>query len=128
MKCFSQDYYELDTLSHFTIKETLVFPEICAILFALRLFHPLILTHHVNCRIIHDVFVDKAIEDLWLPYFAVSTDISQMTVRTHQQGSLWRYCRASMSLSGYLPPICDPQDGHYLLDGGMLSIDHSVTR
>ena len=39
-------------------------------------------------------------------------------MRVHHQGSLWRYVRASMSLSGYLPPICDPQDGHHLLDGG----------
>ena len=23
-----------------------------------------------------------------------------------------------MSLAGYLPPICDPRDGHLLLDGG----------
>ena len=23
-----------------------------------------------------------------------------------------------MSLSGYLPPLCDPMDGHLLLDGG----------
>lgn len=33
-------------------------------------------------------------------------------------GSLWRYTRASMSLSGYMPPLCDPNDGHLLLDGG----------
>ena len=26
--------------------------------------------------------------------------------------------RGSMSLAGYLPPICDPRDGHLLLDGG----------
>lgn len=30
-------------------------------------------------------------------------------------GSLWRYVRASMSLSGYMPPLCDPNDGHHLL-------------
>ena len=36
-------------------------------------------------------------------------------------GSLWRYVRASMSLSGYLPPLCDPQDGHLLLDGGYVN-------
>lgn len=23
-----------------------------------------------------------------------------------------------MSLSGYMPPLCDPIDGHLLLDGG----------
>lgn len=27
-----------------------------------------------------------------------------------------------MSLSGYLPPICDPVDGHMLLDGGYVDI------
>lgn len=36
-------------------------------------------------------------------------------------GSTWRYVRASMSLSGYMPPICDPQDGHLLLDGGYVN-------
>ncbi len=36
-------------------------------------------------------------------------------------GSLWRYVRASMSLSGYMPPLCDPNDGHLLLDGGYVN-------
>ena len=36
-------------------------------------------------------------------------------------GSLWRYVRASMSLAGYLPPLCDPVDGHLLLDGGYVN-------
>ena len=36
-------------------------------------------------------------------------------------GSLWRYVRASMSLSGYLLPVCDPKDGHLLLDGGYVN-------
>ena len=26
-----------------------------------------------------------------------------------------------MSLSGYLPPLCDPVDGHLLLDGGYIN-------
>ena len=37
------------------------------------------------------------------------------------EGSLWSYVRASMSLSGYLPPLCDPIDGHLLLDGGYVN-------
>ena len=36
-------------------------------------------------------------------------------------GCSWRYVRASMSLSGYMPPVCDPQDGHLLLDGGYVN-------
>lgn len=32
-------------------------------------------------------------------------------------GELWRYVRASMTIAGVLPPLCDPSDGHLLLDG-----------
>ena len=61
---------------------------------------------------------DSDILDNWLPFFTVTTDITQSCQRIHDYGSLWRYVRASMSLAGWLPPICDPHDGHLLLDGG----------
>ena len=77
---------------------------------------------------------DVNIEDLWIPYFTVTTDISISDMKIHDSGCLWRYVRsvsttrtrsqhynhfrASMSLAGYLPPLCDPADGHLLLDGG----------
>ncbi|XP_076258844.1 patatin like phospholipase domain containing sws isoform X7 [Rhynchophorus ferrugineus] len=61
---------------------------------------------------------DTYIEDLWIPFFTITTDITSSCMRIHSHGSLWRYVRASMSLSGYMPPLCDPQDGHLLLDGG----------
>lgn len=32
-------------------------------------------------------------------------------------GCLWRYVRASMSIAGVFPPICDYKDGHLLIDG-----------
>nr|CAH7756569.1 unnamed protein product [Callosobruchus chinensis] len=67
---------------------------------------------------IRATFGDTYIEDLWLPYFTVTTDITSSCMRIHTHGSLWRYVRASMSLSGYMPPLCDPHDGHLLLDGG----------
>ncbi|KAM8793915.1 patatin-like phospholipase domain-containing protein 6 [Eudromia elegans] len=67
------------------------------------------------------VFQEKQIEDLWLPYFNVTTDITASAMRVHTDGSLWRYVRASMSLSGYLPPLCDPKDGHLLMDGGYIN-------
>uniref|UniRef100_A0A8C6UAE6 Patatin-like phospholipase domain containing 7b n=1 Tax=Neogobius melanostomus TaxID=47308 RepID=A0A8C6UAE6_9GOBI len=67
------------------------------------------------------VFKDKQIEDLWLPYFNITTDITASAMRVHTYGSLWRYVRASMSLSGYLPPLCDPKDGHLLMDGGYIN-------
>ncbi|XP_008046035.1 patatin-like phospholipase domain-containing protein 7, partial [Carlito syrichta] len=67
------------------------------------------------------IFRDRQIEDLWLPYFAVTTDITASAMRVHTDGSLWRYVRASMSLSGYMPPLCDPRDGHLLMDGGYIN-------
>ena len=54
-------------------------------------------------------------------HFCVTTDITESKMRVHSAGSLWRYVRASMSLSGYMPPLCDPVDGHLLLDGGYVN-------
>nr|XP_055055040.1 patatin-like phospholipase domain-containing protein 7 [Misgurnus anguillicaudatus] len=70
---------------------------------------------------ISGLFKDKQIEDLWIPYFNITTDITASSMRVHTDGSLWRYVRASMSLSGYLPPLCDPKDGHLLMDGGYIN-------
>ena len=69
-------------------------------------------------RAIREAIGDSTnIEDLWIPYFCLTTDVTMATQRVHMVGSLWRYVRASMSLAGYIPPLCDPCDGHLLLDG-----------
>eukprot|EP00112_Aurelia_sp_Birch-Aquarium-sp1_P004396 Seg1497.1 transcript_id=Seg1497.1/GoldUCD/mRNA.D3Y31 product="Patatin-like phospholipase domain-containing protein 7" protein_id=Seg1497.1/GoldUCD/D3Y31 len=70
---------------------------------------------------ISDVFGEKIIEDMLLPYFCISTDITSSRMKVHQTGCVWRYVRASMSLAGYLPPLCDPADGNLLLDGGYVN-------
>uniref|UniRef100_A0A672R2U2 Patatin-like phospholipase domain containing 7b n=1 Tax=Sinocyclocheilus grahami TaxID=75366 RepID=A0A672R2U2_SINGR len=62
---------------------------------------------------ISGIFQDKQIEDLWIPYFNITTDITASSMRV--------YVRASMSLSGYLPLLCDPKDGHLLMDGGYIN-------
>ena len=59
--------------------------------------------------LIEETFLETNIEDLWLPYFTITTDISDSRMKVHESGSLWRYVRASMSLAGYMPPLCDPQ-------------------
>ncbi|XP_056642323.1 neuropathy target esterase sws isoform X1 [Diorhabda sublineata] len=66
---------------------------------------------------IRSTFNDTYIEDLWLPYFTVTTDITASCMRIHSHGHLWRYVRASMSVVGIVPPICDPTDGHMIADG-----------
>lgn len=72
-------------------------------------------------RKIESVLRDCNIEDLWLPYFCVTTDVTASKMRVHTQGCLWRYVRSSMSLAGYLPPLCDPLDGHLLVDGAYVN-------
>jgi lysophospholipid hydrolase len=70
-------------------------------------------------RAIWKVFGDLQIEDCWLPYYAVTTNITLSREEVHQQGYIWRFIRASMSLSGYLPPIC--YNDCMLMDGGYLN-------
>ena len=75
------------------------------------------LGHEFN-RGIWKSLADTQIEDMWLPYFAVTTNITWSRKEVHTSGYAWRYVRASMSLSGFLPPLCD--EGNMLLDGGYL--------
>ncbi|KAL3316019.1 Neuropathy target esterase [Cichlidogyrus casuarinus] len=63
------------------------------------------------------VFKNRQIEDLWLPFFCITTDITNCKMRVHSNGELWRFVRASMSYPILLPPIGDPMDGALLVDG-----------
>jgi len=58
------------------------------------------------------------IEDFWLPFYCNTTNISKSRGEIHTSGYAWRYVRASMSLAGLLPPLCD--EGSMLLDGGYI--------
>jgi len=59
------------------------------------------------------------IEDLWIPYFAVSTNLTSHELHRHRQGDLWAAIRASGSLPVLLPPYYTA-DGHMLVDGAIL--------
>ncbi|KAI9488797.1 hypothetical protein BDB00DRAFT_877065 [Zychaea mexicana] len=76
-------------------------------------------TGHSFNRSIFKCLGDSQIEDFWLPYFAVTTNITWSRMEVHTTGYAWRYIRASMSLSGYMPPICN-ENGHMLVDGGYM--------
>ncbi|KAI8368105.1 uncharacterized protein BYT42DRAFT_585297 [Radiomyces spectabilis] len=75
-------------------------------------------TGHEFNRGIWKCLGDSLIEDFWLPYFAVTTNITFSRMEVHTTGYAWRYVRASMSLSGYMPPICE--NGNMLVDGGYM--------
>ena len=59
------------------------------------------------------------IEDLWIPYFAVSTNLSRRAVHCHRRGELWAAVRSSGSIPGLLPPYYTPE-GEMLVDGALM--------
>lgn len=59
------------------------------------------------------------IEDLWLPFFAISTNLSRYSLHRHTTGDLWQAVRASGSIPALLPPTYT-DDGQMLVDGCLL--------
>ena len=88
--------------------------------FALDLTYPSAsyTTGHEFNRGIFKTFGDSQIEDFWLEFYCNTTNISKSRAEIHTSGYVWRYVRASMSLAGLIPPLCD--EGSMLLDGGYI--------
>ena len=86
--------------------------------FALDLTYPSAsyTTGHEFNRGIFKTFGNSQIEDFWLEFYCNTTNISKSRTEFHNSGYVWRYVRASMSLAGLIPPMCD--EGSMLLDGG----------
>ncbi|MEM1106415.1 MAG: patatin-like phospholipase family protein [Pseudomonadota bacterium] len=64
-------------------------------------------------------FGDVDICDLALPFFAVSTNLTDGAFCVHRSGALRRALRASISLPGILPPVVE--QGEVLVDGAVLN-------
>src|SRR5580658_3095145 len=64
-------------------------------------------------------FGEISIEELPLPFFAVSSDLTTGRIHIHRDGELWRALRASVALPGILPPVT--HHGHLLVDGGVMN-------
>jgi NTE family protein len=59
------------------------------------------------------------IEDLPLPFFCVSTNLTKGEIKVHRSGVLWRALRASVAIPGVLPPVFEEKQ--ILVDGGVLN-------
>lgn len=70
-------------------------------------------------RLLRQMFQDIRIEDLWLPFFCLSANLSSAKLIVHDQGPLWMGIRATTSMPGILPPVC--VKGGLLVDGGVLN-------
>lgn len=60
-------------------------------------------------RMVHACLGEAQIEDLWINYFCVTTNISKGEMNVHKTGCLWKAVRASMSIVELVPPMnfCD---------------------
>ncbi len=65
------------------------------------------------------LFGETKIEELWLPYFCVSSNLTQANIVVHRTGPLWQAVRASGNLPGIVPPVI--QNGDLLYDGCLLN-------
>ncbi len=62
---------------------------------------------------------DVDIEDLPLPFFCVSSNLTSGRVAVHEHGPLWRWLRASVAIPGVLPPVF--HGGEVFVDGGTMN-------
>jgi NTE family protein len=69
--------------------------------------------------LLHREFGDVTIEDLPLPFFCVSSNLTTGHSDVHKHGTLWRWLRASVAIPGVLPPVMN--DGEILVDGGTMN-------
>jgi len=60
---------------------------------------------------------DHAVEDLLIPTFIVSTNLTRGKEHVHRRGSVALAIRASSSIPGIFPPV--PWEGDLLVDGGL---------
>jgi len=72
----------------------------------------------VNARL-QEHFGEVDINDLKIPYYALSTNLTTGKVHLHRSGSLRQALRATISLPGILPPVVDGDD--ILVDGAVLN-------
>jgi NTE family protein len=79
-----------------------------------------LLDHKAFDRALQAEYGDVLIEDLWLPFFALSTNLSSHQTHVHRRGKLWQAVRASGSIPGVLPPFFTA-DGEMLVDGAIMS-------
>ena len=70
-------------------------------------------------RNIEETFGSWDIEDLWLPFYCVSTNLTKSRLEVHRRGSTALAIRASVAIPGVLPPV--PHEGDLLVDGGVLN-------
>ncbi len=68
----------------------------------------------------HGLYKETLIEDLWIPYFCMSSNLSQGTSVCHQKGLMWKAVRSSIAIPGVFSPV-PGNNGELLVDGAVLN-------
>lgn len=64
-------------------------------------------------------FGNVAIEDLPVPFYCVSANLTTGQAAVHRRGELWRWLRASVAIPGILPPVM--HRGEVYVDGATIN-------
>ena len=70
-------------------------------------------------EVLAENFSSIDIEDLWLPYFAVATNLSKNQLWPISKGPLWEAIRASSAIPALFPPVFS-REGDMLVDGCLM--------
>jgi predicted acylesterase/phospholipase RssA len=62
----------------------------------------------------------ERIEDLWRPYFCISSNLTRANAQIHTKGALWHAIRASIAIPGIFPPVL-AANGDVLVDGSSIN-------
>jgi NTE family protein len=74
---------------------------------------------HKVARRLEEHFGGIRIEDMWRPFYCVSTNLTAGSLAVHRSGHLVNVLRASLSIPGLLPPVMIDGEAH--VDGGMMN-------
>ena len=69
-------------------------------------------------RLLRMAFGEKEIEDLILPFYCVTANLTTSNAEVHTVGKLWRWLRASVAIPGVIPPFNEAGEVH--VDGGVI--------
>ena len=70
-------------------------------------------------QVLQRIYGDTQIEDLWMPFFCVSSNLTHAVAMVHRRGPLWQAVRASTAIPGIFSPIL--AEGDLLVDGCVLN-------
>jgi NTE family protein/lysophospholipid hydrolase len=70
-------------------------------------------------RMLHAALGEASIEDLWRPFYCVSSNLTRAEAMIHREGPLWAAVRASLAIPGVYAPVL--HEGDVLVDGGAIN-------